>query len=151
MIKVRHRLTLRCSMLRVDPNQRNRLIEIIRNLADRIDEARVNGWLGEVQGLQISLDAARAKLISLDRTSRVGASITQTGDSHDPKRMTNSCSVRAHPGFTGMGLDRDRWVSGHQATDQSSMLRERGSRQGVAAAIRAAAGRAAWRRPVELV
>lgn len=66
-------------MLRVDPNQRNRLIEIIRNLADRIDEARVNGWLGEVQGLQISLDAARAKLISLDRNSRAGASITQLG------------------------------------------------------------------------
>ncbi len=70
---------IRCSMLRVDSNQRNRLIEIIRNLADRIDEARANGWLGEVQGLQISLDAARAKLLSLDRTSRAGASITQLG------------------------------------------------------------------------
>ncbi len=66
-------------MLRVDPNQRNRLIEIIRNLTDRIDEARANGWLGEVQGLQISLDAARAKLVSLDRTSRSSGSITQLG------------------------------------------------------------------------
>jgi len=63
----------------VDPNQRNRLIEIIRNLTDRIDEARANGWLGEVQGLQISLDAARAKLVSLDRTSRSSGSITQLG------------------------------------------------------------------------
>jgi hypothetical protein len=54
-------------MLRVDPRQRNRLTEIIRNLADRIAEARMNGWRGEVQGLQISLDAARARLATLDR------------------------------------------------------------------------------------
>jgi hypothetical protein len=66
-------------MLRVDPNQRNRLIEIVRNLTDRIDEARANGWFGEVQGLQISLEAARAKLVSLDRASRSGGSITQLG------------------------------------------------------------------------
>jgi hypothetical protein len=39
-------------MLRADPAQRRRLEEIIRNLTDRIDEARANGWLGEVQGLQ---------------------------------------------------------------------------------------------------
>jgi integrase len=70
---------VRCSMLRVDPKQRNRLIEIVRNLSDRIDEARANGWFGEVQGLQISLDAARAKLVSLDRTSRSSGSITKLG------------------------------------------------------------------------
>jgi hypothetical protein len=57
-------------MLRVDPQQRRRLEEIIRNLGDRIEEARVNGWLGEVQGLQISLEAARNKLASLDRLTR---------------------------------------------------------------------------------
>lgn len=57
-------------MLRVDPKQRRRLEEIIHNLGDRIEEARVNGWLGEVQGLQISFEAARAKLASLDRLAR---------------------------------------------------------------------------------
>ena len=46
-------------MMRVDPQQRPRLISIIRNLSDRIAEARSNGWLGEVEGLQTSLDAAR--------------------------------------------------------------------------------------------
>jgi hypothetical protein len=66
-------------MLRVDPNQRNRLIEIVRSLTDRIDEARANGWFGEVQGLQIGLEAARAKLVSLDRASRSSGSITQLG------------------------------------------------------------------------
>ncbi|MEU8033208.1 hypothetical protein AB0C13_32030 [Streptomyces sp. NPDC049099] len=40
------------------------------DLGDRIEEARVNGWLGEVQELQISLEAARNKLASLDRLTR---------------------------------------------------------------------------------
>jgi integrase len=61
---------IRCPMLRPDPAARGRLTEIIRNLADRIAEARINGWLGEVEGLQVSLTAARAKLAALDRTAR---------------------------------------------------------------------------------
>jgi hypothetical protein len=60
-------------MLRVDPSQRRRLEDIVRNLKDRIDEAQVNGWLGEVQGLRISLDAAGRKLASLDRLARTNA------------------------------------------------------------------------------
>jgi hypothetical protein len=57
-------------MLRVDPRQRNRLTEIIANLGDRITEARASGGLGEVQGLQVSLDAARAKLASLAKAEQ---------------------------------------------------------------------------------
>jgi len=57
-------------MLRVDPAQRPRLIEIVRNLTDRIAEAKLNDWLGEAQGLQVSLDAARAKLTALDRARK---------------------------------------------------------------------------------
>ncbi|GAA2695347.1 hypothetical protein [Streptomyces lunalinharesii] len=59
-------------MLQLDPQQRPRLIEIIRNLRERITEARANGWLGEVEGLQVSLNAAMAKLTSLNRTSTDG-------------------------------------------------------------------------------
>lgn len=55
---------------RVELRQRARLVEIARNLADRIDEARANGWLGEVRGLQVSFEAARKKLVSLDRLAR---------------------------------------------------------------------------------
>jgi hypothetical protein len=55
-------------MLRVSPQQRPHLTEIISNLRDRITEARVNGWLGEVQGLEASLEAAKRKLASLDRS-----------------------------------------------------------------------------------
>lgn len=57
-------------MLRVEPSRQARLVEITRNLADRVDEARANGWLGEVRGLQVSLEAARTKLTSLDRLTR---------------------------------------------------------------------------------
>jgi integrase len=60
---------LRCPMLRVSPKQRGRLIEIIHNLTERISEARINGWLGEVHGLQVSLTKAKEKLASLDRST----------------------------------------------------------------------------------
>jgi site-specific recombinase XerD len=59
---------LRCPMLRVSPQQRPRLIEIIRNLDDRITEAKINGWQGEVQGLRISLTKAKEKLATLNRS-----------------------------------------------------------------------------------
>jgi site-specific recombinase XerD len=58
---------IRCPSLRLDPAARPRLIAIIANLKERIAEARLNGWLGEVQGLQISLDAAANKLANLER------------------------------------------------------------------------------------
>ncbi len=65
---------LRCPMLRISPQQRPRVIEIIRNLDDRITEARMNGWPGEVEGLQVSLTKAKEKLANLDR------SIERTGN-----------------------------------------------------------------------
>jgi len=58
---------LRCSLLRPDPAQRARLIEIRDNLLARIAEARQQGWLGELDGLQISLNGARHKLDQLDQ------------------------------------------------------------------------------------
>jgi hypothetical protein len=59
---------LRCAMLPVSPQQRPRLAEIIRNLRERITEARMNGWPGEVQGPEVSLEAAKRKLAGLDRS-----------------------------------------------------------------------------------
>ncbi|GGJ71231.1 hypothetical protein [Streptomyces brasiliensis] len=46
--------------------QRDRLIEIRDNLVDRIAEAQREGWLGEVDGLEVSLAAAQEKLAQLD-------------------------------------------------------------------------------------
>jgi hypothetical protein len=54
-------------MLRVDPGQRQRLAEIVDNLRQRLHEAHERRWLGEIQGLQISLDSARAKLATVGR------------------------------------------------------------------------------------
>jgi hypothetical protein len=67
-------------MLRVDPKQRDRIVEILANLSDRIKEAELNGWLGEVAGLRTSRDAAAKKLTSLDRSTALAqrAGPTQT-------------------------------------------------------------------------
>jgi integrase len=53
---------IRCPMLHPDPLQEPRLLAIIANLEDRISEANERGWLGEVDGLQVSLAGARQKL-----------------------------------------------------------------------------------------
>ncbi|WP_033247105.1 tyrosine-type recombinase/integrase [Nocardia carnea] len=73
---------IRCPSLRVDLRSRNRLADIIGNLRDRITEAQSYGWTGEVEGLRVSLNAAAAKLASLDRMrDRTGrtASLTDLG------------------------------------------------------------------------
>ncbi|WP_280444853.1 tyrosine-type recombinase/integrase [Nocardia brasiliensis] len=59
---------VRCPMLRVAPAQRDRLLEIIVNLGERIAEAKLNGWHGEAQGLAHSLTKANEKLRALDRS-----------------------------------------------------------------------------------
>lgn len=48
------------------PTERPRLEEIRDNLHGRISEAEREGWLGEVEGLSVSLDAAKEKLSQLD-------------------------------------------------------------------------------------
>jgi hypothetical protein len=57
---------VRCSLLRPDPAQRARLGEIRDNLIARIAEAETEGWLGEVEGLRVSLAGAEEKLRQLD-------------------------------------------------------------------------------------
>ena len=61
----------------MDPQQRNRIAEICDNLVARITEAEREGWLGEVDGLKVSLAAARNKLAQLDQRTRQNA--TQLG------------------------------------------------------------------------
>ncbi|HEX6521687.1 MAG TPA: site-specific integrase, partial [Streptosporangiaceae bacterium] len=64
---------LRCSMHWPDPAQRPRIAEIRSNLLDRIAEAEREGWLGEVEGLRVSLAGAEDKLAQIDRrTGRDG-------------------------------------------------------------------------------
>lgn len=56
---------IRCPMLRPDQDQHARLQDIHDNLLARIAEAEREGWLGEIEGLQISLAGAKAKISQL--------------------------------------------------------------------------------------
>jgi hypothetical protein len=63
----------------VSPAQRSRLEEIRDNPQVRIAEAVREGWLGEVEGLQVSLAGAQDKLDQIDATVRRNATATQLG------------------------------------------------------------------------
>ena len=52
--------------MRPDPAQRSRLEEIRDNLHDRIAEAEREGWLGEIEGLKVSLAGTEDKLAQID-------------------------------------------------------------------------------------
>jgi hypothetical protein len=53
---------VRCPLLLVDPAQMPRLQEIHANLVDRLQEAREQGWLGEVAAIETTMAAAAQKL-----------------------------------------------------------------------------------------
>lgn len=58
---------VRCALLWPGAAQRERLVEIRDNLLARISEAKQEGWLGEVEGLEVSLAGAQDKLGQLER------------------------------------------------------------------------------------
>ena len=69
----------RCSLLRIDPAQRPRLIIIRDSLSARITEAREQGWLGELEGLQVSLATVTDKFRALDAGLSRQPSMTDLG------------------------------------------------------------------------
>jgi integrase len=71
---------IRCAMLQPDPAQRGRLEEIIENLEERRTEAEQRGWLGELEGLDISILAAQQKLARMDTTIRLGMPNLPSGE-----------------------------------------------------------------------
>ncbi len=66
---------LRCSMHWPDPAQRHRIAEIRDDLNARIAEAEREGWLGEIEGLKISLAGASDKLAQIDRRPEPGGPV----------------------------------------------------------------------------
>jgi hypothetical protein len=66
---------VRCPLLRVDPGERPRLIEIRDNLTARIAEAEQHGWLGEAENLNVSLTAAGNKLAQLEERIRKASTV----------------------------------------------------------------------------
>lgn len=85
---------VRCPLLRPDTAQRGRLIEVRDNLIARIAEARIQGWLGEADGLQISLAGAREKLRQLDQ---MAARSTSTHLGMPTFRQVAGRSTIVHP------------------------------------------------------
>ncbi|MFD4946762.1 integrase [Streptomyces sp. NPDC058409] len=70
---------VRCSLLRPDPARRARLADIRDNLIARISEAEREGWLGEVEGLRVSLAGADDKLAQLDAEQTRRGTATDLG------------------------------------------------------------------------
>jgi integrase len=69
---------VRCPLLRVDPAQLPRLEEIRANLVDRLQEAKDQGWLGEVAAIETTLAAANQKLAAM-RASATAKTNTHLG------------------------------------------------------------------------
>lgn len=70
---------VRCPLLRVGSGQRHRLIEIRDNLIARIAEAVREGWVGEAEGLRVSLAAAKDKLAQVDNAVKRRAAAVELG------------------------------------------------------------------------
>ena len=58
-----------------DPAQRPRLTEIRDNLIARIAEAEREGWLWEVEALQITLAGAEDKLAQVNKRTHTGTPV----------------------------------------------------------------------------
>jgi len=81
---------VRCSMLWPDPDQRPRLVEIRDNLTARIAEAQREGWLGEIEGLEVSLAGATDKITQIDRRSEtLRPSVVALGNPTSRARFKN--------------------------------------------------------------
>ena len=85
---------VRCSLLRPEPAQRARLEEIRANLRDRIAEAEREGWLGEVEGLKVSLAGTEDKLTQITASLQRKADAVQLGMPAFPDIAGRSSSAR---------------------------------------------------------
>lgn len=65
---------VRCPMLRMDPQQLPRLLQIERNTVELLGEAREKGWEGEAAGLEETLQHIGEKKAQVSRIVRLGSS-----------------------------------------------------------------------------
>ncbi|MFJ9914713.1 tyrosine-type recombinase/integrase [Actinacidiphila glaucinigra] len=63
---------IRCPMLRVDPKMLDRLAEIETDLIARRERAQAENWLGEIEGIDLTLDFLHGKRDEALRLSRTG-------------------------------------------------------------------------------
>jgi integrase len=67
---------VRCPLLRVDPAQKPRLEEIHANLIDRLQEAKEQGWLGEVAAIETTLAATEQKLHAMQAAATQSSAVS---------------------------------------------------------------------------
>ena len=107
---------IRCPMLWPDPAQRGRLTEIRDNLTARIAEAGREGWLGEVEGLQVSLAGAEDKLTQIDRrtlngTTHLGLPATRKPPAAPMPRQDQTLPARRASSLQlGSQTEEDSWT-----------------------------------------
>lgn len=95
-------------MLRPDPTQRPRLVEIRDNLIARVAEAEREGWLGEVEGLRISLAGAEEKLGQLVTEERRRLTVVDLGMPAFGQIAIRISEITAPQPDDQQGLDRHR-------------------------------------------
>ncbi|MGB8385510.1 MAG: hypothetical protein WCG47_30445 [Dermatophilaceae bacterium] len=82
-------------MLWSDPAQRPRIAEIRDDLKDRINEAERQGWLGEIEGLNISLSGATDKLLrSIDDPRPTTRPTWESQPSSQPPTTADSVQIQ---------------------------------------------------------
>jgi Phage integrase family len=88
---------LRCPLLRPDPAQRPRLVQICDSLTARIAEAEASHWLGEAEGLKVSLSGARHKLAQMDQITARRATAVNLGIPAFPAAAGRTVTTAAGP------------------------------------------------------
>lgn len=88
---------LRCPLLRPGPAARPRLIQIRDNLIARIAEAETHHWLGEAEGLKVSLAGAHAKLDQWTRSPPDAPTPSSSASPASPTPPATPSPARLHP------------------------------------------------------
>jgi Phage integrase family len=88
---------VRCPLLRPDPAERSRLVEIRDNLVVRIAEAESHGWSGEAEGLGISLAGAREKLAQMDQIADRRATAVHLGATNFSRTASRTVAAADRP------------------------------------------------------
>jgi hypothetical protein len=83
-------------MLRPDPAQLDRLVEILDDLNARLAEAHQQGWLGEVDGLEATIAGAEQKLAAMRRATNPSDDVPV--ELHRPRTVPPLMSMRPPTG-----------------------------------------------------
>ncbi|MFD6799251.1 hypothetical protein [Streptomyces cyaneofuscatus] len=76
---------VRCPMLHVNPKMLPRLAELEADLLDRRDRAEAEGWIGEIEGIDLTLTFLRAKRDEAQRRAQRPAVHLGNPTRHRPK------------------------------------------------------------------